>query len=446
VFFDGGAFMVRLFGYFCFALFLLITSLSCDSSEPLINNAAKLTLAVEDSSSTEVWLRLTSQNIPLPISLSLSQDNSVTKTIDLCCEDTLLYIDSLLPKQTYKFKAEATNYQLPASNELTVTTMDTTSHNFTWQTFTFGEYDASVLYDVAIIDENNIWAVGEIYMNDSLGNPDPNAYNAVHWDGTEWELKRIRTNACGGVEYPPIKAIFAFSEDDILFAHIDGSISYYDGINFINDCSLITQLNGSANKIWGISKDDYYCVSGNGFIAHYTGASGGWQKIESGTEVVINDIWGVTNAQKNYKKIFCAVSSGSLPGERKILTIDENDKIDSLNWNTGKIVTSIWSENGSFIYTAGAGVFNNKSGSWIEETFEDFHYSNRIRGTALNDIFVGGNFGFLSHFNGKNWKEYEELLNPVITDLYSAEFKEGNVVTVGFEGTKALVLLGKRIQ
>ncbi len=58
-----------------------------------------------------------------------------------------------------------------------ITTMDTTSHNFTRQSFTFGQHSSSVLYDVAIIDENNIWAVGDIYMNDSLGNPDPNRYN-----------------------------------------------------------------------------------------------------------------------------------------------------------------------------------------------------------------------------------------------------------------------------
>ena len=54
---------------------------------------------------------------------------------------------------------------------------DTTSHNFTWQTWTFGEHSSSVLYDVVIIDENNIWAVGEIYLSDSLGQPDPHAYN-----------------------------------------------------------------------------------------------------------------------------------------------------------------------------------------------------------------------------------------------------------------------------
>ena len=46
---------------------------------------------------------------------------------------------------------------------------DTTSHNFTWQTFTFGEHSSSTLYDVAIINDSSIWAVGEIYMNDSLG-------------------------------------------------------------------------------------------------------------------------------------------------------------------------------------------------------------------------------------------------------------------------------------
>ena len=53
------------------------------------------------------------------------------------------------------------------SNELTVTTMDTTSHNFTWQSWTFGDIGSSVLYDVAIINENNIWAVGEINIADT---------------------------------------------------------------------------------------------------------------------------------------------------------------------------------------------------------------------------------------------------------------------------------------
>ncbi len=76
---------------------------------------------------------------------------------------------------------------------------DTTSHSFTWQTFEFGDDGASPssLKDVAIINDSDIWAVGSVYLNDSTGQPDYNAYNAIHWDGNKWELKRITVNFRG---------------------------------------------------------------------------------------------------------------------------------------------------------------------------------------------------------------------------------------------------------
>ncbi|PID55607.1 MAG: hypothetical protein CR986_10730, partial [Ignavibacteriae bacterium] len=43
---------------------------------------------------------------------------------------------------------------------------DTTFQNFTFKKWEFGN-TYSHLYDVAIIDENNIWAVGEIYTEDT---------------------------------------------------------------------------------------------------------------------------------------------------------------------------------------------------------------------------------------------------------------------------------------
>ncbi len=48
--------------------------------------------------------------------------------------------------------------------------MDTTSHNFTFTSWTFGTVGSSTLYDVAIINENNIWAVGEIMIADTSQN------------------------------------------------------------------------------------------------------------------------------------------------------------------------------------------------------------------------------------------------------------------------------------
>jgi hypothetical protein len=136
-----------------------------------------------------------------------------------------------LPNTTYKF--DAVTYEdgkEVKSNPVTFTTLDTTSHNFTWQTFEFGQHSSSVLYDVAIIDENNIWAVGEIYMNDSLGNPDSKIYNAMHWNGNIWEPKRIKTLFGGNLITVPLAGIIAFSATDIWM--VGSSPIHGDGANW----------------------------------------------------------------------------------------------------------------------------------------------------------------------------------------------------------------------
>ncbi|MDP2364122.1 MAG: hypothetical protein Q8M94_10165, partial [Ignavibacteria bacterium] len=166
-------------------LFLLLSlpffmQFSCNTTEPpdppppVIKPT--LTIALDDTSCTEAWLQLTTKDLKLPAELTLKQYNptgdSVTQTFSLSTADTLLYIDSLLPNQSYKFKVvqNTTHHPQPTTNLLTVTTMDTTSHNFTFESWTFGTIGSSVLYDVAIINENNIWAVGEIMIADTSQN------------------------------------------------------------------------------------------------------------------------------------------------------------------------------------------------------------------------------------------------------------------------------------
>ena len=170
----------------------------------------------------------------------------------------------------------------PTSIEEKHTEPDTTSHNFTWQTFEFGQHSSSVLYDVAIIDENNIWAVGEIFMNDSLGNPDPTYYNAIHWDGIEWMPKRILYN--GGTW--SIKSVFAFSSNDIWFSAF---VRYLNG-QFVELPIPGILMGWGVNKIWGSSSNDLYVVGNGGNIAHYNGSQ--WTKIESGTTLHLTDIYG----------------------------------------------------------------------------------------------------------------------------------------------------------
>jgi len=166
---------------------------SCETTEP--PSSQKLTLTAEDASCTEAWLNLKLDNISLPTEIKLMQNDSIVSVSNINSSDTTLYIENLLPSQTYTFQTiiQSTNQK---SNSVSVTTMDTTSHNFTWETYTFGGVNgSSYLKDVAIINENNIWAVGEIHTAET-DQFDSNGvwvkpYNVVHWDGTSWELTRI---------------------------------------------------------------------------------------------------------------------------------------------------------------------------------------------------------------------------------------------------------------
>ena len=416
--------------FVCTLLFTSLIMFSCKKDNPIPpDELPKINLTLEDTSCTEAWIKLTTVNISLPAELTLKQDDSVAQTISLSSADTLLYVDSLLPNTNYKYQASSIQYQV-SSNLLSVTTMDTTSHNFTWQTWTFGGQAGScTLYDVAIISENNIWAVGEIYLLDSTGVPDPNAYNAVHWDGNQWELKRIKTNACGGVVYPPIKAIFAFSADDVLFAHIDGSISHYNGTDFTNDCSLITQLNGSANKIWGVSRNDFYVVSGNGFIAHYQ--NGQWSRIESGTDLNIGDIWGIQDDTGIYIKYVAADNS--------MLKIDNNDVLTTINGLSGEIIISIWGKSDRLIYTAGDGVVLYKNNAWEKIDKPEVNSIYRIKGEEFNEIYgISSPGNIIKYFNGYSWY----TINTETENRYwRIDSKANRVVASGYNGEAAIVTI-----
>jgi hypothetical protein len=291
-----------------------------------------------------------------------------------------------------------------------------------------------------------ISGVGEIYLKDSLGNPDPRAYSAMHWDGNEWKLKRIKTNACGGVDYPPIQAIFAFSSNDILFAHIDGSISHFNGTEFNNDCSLITQLNGSANKMWGKSRDDFYVVSRNGFLAHFQ--NGSWSRIETGTDLDFYDIWGDYNSTNGEYEIIAVAAKEFVTYDKKIFRVTgnsiQNIRTDSIPYS----IHGIWFKNGKKYFIAGDGLYskNNINSSteweWLHPDVTNY-YLYAIKGKDTNDLFACGAFGEIIHFNGNTWKSFiqETSINGSLNNI---DFKKNLIVAVGYASPKAVITIGKR--
>lgn len=432
-------------------LFIVISLLqSCNTTEPPPPQEEKptLTLTLEDASSIEAWIKLTTNNLQFPATVTLKQNNTVTQDIILSNADTVIYIDSLLPKITYTFQAiTQSSNQFIKSNELNVTTMDTTSHNFTWQTWTFGEHSSSVLNDVAIIDENNIWAVGSIYMNDSLGNPDPNAYNAIHWDGTEWIPFRIMFyTICGQQSRTPYpaSAIFAFNENEVWIGMDGRQIAKIEGTTQVK--TICPPFSMVINKIWGTSSSDLYVVGNNGNIAWYNGSV--WTRIESGTELNINDIWGDYNEKTGEWEILAVAANVNSSVERTLIKISNNSSqiISSslIEWS----LRTVWFKSSKKYYVAGSGIYekhNLTEELWLNNPLDiTTYYTNRIRGNSINDVIGVGAFGDVVHFNGWKWKNDYSEPNLSFGSYLSVDTKYNIVVAVGLEYSQAVILIGKK--
>ena len=427
----------------CLILIIILLQ-TCNSVEPPPDNST-INLSLEDVASIEAWIKLTTINLPLPTTVTLTKNNVVGQNIILTHADTLLYIDSLLPNTTYNF--HATSIQNPASsissNLLQVTTLDTTSHNFTFETWTFGEHSTSVLYDVAVINENNIWAVGEIFLNDSLGQPDPHAYNAAHWNGNEWEIKKISVEFRGNLITPPLEGVFAFSSSDIWLV---GSLPIHgDGNDWeIFDLRTTVDPNLSLSKSWGTTSNDIYFVGRAGSIAHYNGTS--WQKIESGTNLNLYDIYGDYSETSGTYEILVAGANRSVSSEKQILKVSNTTTVTPLVTEgiTSSIV-DIWFKANRKYYVCGAGLFSKNnietSEAWEELTVSSV-YLESIDGYELNDIVVCGSFGELLHYNGSSWMLYDDM--PGGSLLLSVKIKDNLVVTVGINNSNAFVALGRR--
>jgi hypothetical protein len=414
--------------YFLFLIILLAAS-SCNTTEPPPPDGDKptLLLKLEDVSCTEAWIELTTTNLQLPATITLKQINPTGDTLSqvsiLNTKDSLLYIDSLLPNKSYQYQVSSIE-NLATSNELNVTTMDTTSHSLTWQVFTFGEHSHSRLNDVAIVG-NEIWAVGEIYMNDSLGNPDPNAYNAVHWDGSHWELKRLLYQ--GG--FWVIRSIFAFNENDIWFS----AFIRYDGQNFIELPIPPILIGWSINKIWGSNSSDLYVVGNNGNIAWYNGSQ--WSRIESGTDVDLLDVWGTPDGTVwacGYSGDYAISALLKITGQ-SVEKIYEGFSSNQNNgyyvgpmsgeWGTGNIRIYLMNWSGIYIQANSSNLFLEKEIA----KFSDVGFG--IDGTDDNNIFSCGE-GFVGHWNGTNYTEYPELFKSSRTFL-NVSAKRNTVAAVG---------------
>jgi len=398
-------------------------------------------LTADDVGVTEAWLRLQIAPSVHHNALRLTRDGSSQLTVQYSGLDTVIFVNSLLPKHSYTFKAYtlADSVTGDSSNAFTVATLDTTSHDITWQIDTIGDGASSSLVDVAIISDTNVWAVGEIYLEDSTGNLNPNLYNLATCNGSTWLIRQAPYYFQGNAFYGQLRTVYASNASDIWLG--SGNMIHWDGRSF-NSVQLPPSVWGAyrINELWGSGKK-LYLVGDSGSIAQYGG--GTWQKLESGTTTDIDDIWGALEPKSAMFNILCAVSSPYSTGDTKILSIGPSGSISSLPWIPPHRINTVWFKTLKKIFVGGGGLYVGTDNVWKEVLDLPPYFSTRIRGTAINDVFVVGSFGLCGHFNGMTWRNYPEAALPE-GEYEGLSVSTHMVIAVGFSGGQAVVLRGYR--
>ncbi|GIK20744.1 MAG: hypothetical protein BroJett005_01580 [Ignavibacteriota bacterium] len=438
---------------------------SCNTTEPPPNGEKPtLELTLEDVSCIEAWIQLKTTNLQLPAEITLKKNNVAQSTI-LCNGDTLLYIDSLLPNKTYNFIAVVeSSEQLDTSNQLQVTTLDTTSHIFSYQTFELGEPltgNSSILYDVAIVGEE-IWAVGEIYMLDSLGQTDPEPYAIAHWDGTDWTLMKVFYRDYGTTQKfaGKLKTIYAFGPDSIYVCSSANLLKWENG-DWIEKAFFMISVpfNGQVNKMWGTSGNNLYFAGNSGAVYHFTGQT--WQQNSSVTEMPLTDVFGteqgdvyVTGANiSEVKGVLLKGNANQFSVMINAEVIDESQLFQKLYG----ILGTVWLDEHNTIYTGGSLLFRYKNSEWNYETSlpENFIGGNpgasyrgvisSIRGNASNDYIIAGGRNTLKHFNGVSWEQIGLPYDPQSPIVWrNVKTKNNIVVAVGLKNNSAYIILLNR--
>jgi len=206
--------------------------------------------------------------------------------------------------------------------------------------------------------------------------------------------------------------------------------------------------NATIEKLWGAPDVGLYGVGNAGTIVHRN-PSGTWSRVESGTGLPIQDVWGAQDRQQQ-TTILCMVSNVFQNQGSQVLSIQGNSVIPISNSGLSWQLWGVWFVPNVRYFAVGAGIHYKRSlddSLWTRYppgVVTQFA-SGGIRGTGINDIFVVGSFGEVVHFNGLTWLRYFSSV-PLPSGAYGrVAVSEHLVIAVGLDGgTGAIALRGTR--
>jgi hypothetical protein len=440
------------------ALLALLFVHSCKELPTQTEKPITLSLALVDSTCTDLEMKLSAQPASgqrIVVERHAQPSPVIVFDAVLNKPDTSILDTGLLPNTSYTYRAYhlANNVKRDSTPALLARTMDTTSHEWTWTMQNFGDFGSSAFYDVALINDTLAYAVGEIYLNDSLGQRDPTLYNLAVWNGQRWRFERrkftwrlLYPNSTGDPQgISPCNSIFAFNANDIWISA--QTVQNWDGTTWTEHAAIVGYDNqgfpiaaGGALKIWGSSSNNIYFVGRSGLIIHYNSSS--WRKIESGTSLDVVDIWGSVD------EILAVASQLGRNLNRAVLRFTPTGATSLSDLPLTKPLSTIWFHSLRRYYVAGSGIYDKRHLSdslWLRSASQvNVYYTNRIRGQAINDVITAGSFREILHYNGATWHSYRTQIPNVSGPLGGIAMKGNLAIIVGFSNGLATVVIGRR--
>ncbi len=415
--------------------FLLITltavllMVGCNKSspptEPPLDEVIKDTvnIAVDDIThrSISVNVQCTMNNVQWKVSLyrTLNGIDKLVAFFPVTVKDTNIIDDNngngLLLDTEYKYYATLTDTadELQEKTELiTAKTLAPTSHNYTWQEITIGDanYPSNVLYDVWGTDENNVWAVGGVSINNTF-------YGVFYWNGSEW----IPDSTAGGY------AIYGFSNNDIWT--VGGGVFHYNGSKwsrvdandtgqYVVPIDKILHDNIPYTSIWGTSSNNLYLGSERGKIIH-------WNGTEAKVIYSFNDarVTSISGYDKN--NFIITATSYDAQSKTKVIKVKFGSWADISNNEIRAIYPTDCAMSNEQVYVGGIDFFSYQNNRWNYIPLNIYGHITDIFIEKTNNIFTVGSLSVVFHFNGVDWHEYTELQTDTgnFNAVYAAQSK-----------------------
>ncbi len=229
----------------------------------------------------------------------------------------------------------------------------------------------------------NVWAAGD-------------AGRIVHFDGNKWDL--VHT---GIADY--LAGVWGSSRKDVWITGYNGRVLRFDGKKWWDHP---TGVSNDFNGIWGSGPKDVFTVGDRGVIFHWDGSC--FKRQESGTENLFFGVWGTGpqdvwavggrgNIAHYDGKTWSQVDTG-FPGQK-----------------LGHFV-SVWGTGKEDVYVAGilpdtraknADVYHNllhyDGSRWQTVDTQINGLLRWIWGTGPDDIWITGDEGVMTHFDGNSW-------------------------------------------